>query len=282
MACFCELFMKPFKMDGKRRTTLDSWSCCVHLNNGKSTIISRDGGFCADPFFLTKDVILYEYYSFLDSRGWIEAYDLNTGSAYKVYDNGLHASFPFVFYHEGMAYVMPEQKECFVLEAFPVAFGLDGRVRLDDRKSIKLCEDVPIVDAMLLRMDGGIYCLYNEDVGRIGDPGGTLFLAKVDFAHQGLTVSESTLLSADFRVARNAGTVWYKNQSIYRVFQYKEPGGYGNGISLDRIRFNRENGFENPRHDVLCPPFFKEHQLNRLSHHLDIKVYGKVWDARLN
>lgn len=272
--------MTIFKSRAKRRITLDTWQCHVHLKDGRSTKINKQGGFCADPFLLREDVVLFEYYCFKESRGWIEACNLVTGKTYKVFDNGVHSSFPFLFSVDGIDYVMPEQRELSLLEAMPIRYGRDGSVSVAENQAIKLCVDAPIVDAMLLVHQGNLYCLYNEDVGHIGDPGGTLLLARTRLATQGLDVKGAIVLSSDFRMARNAGAAWSRRGALYRVFQRKEAGGYGNGIGIERIRLRPDGSEAGMRSDLICPPFFKEQRLDQVSHHLDIKPFGMVWDAR--
>ena len=107
-------------------------------------------------------------------------------------------------------------------------------------------------------------------------------MARARLAAQGLDVHEATVISSDFRTARNAGSAWSKRGAIYRVFQRKLPAGYGNGIGVERIRLGPERSEVGARRDIICPPFFKDQSLNRLSHHLDIKPFGMVWDARPN
>lgn len=272
--------MTIFKSRAQRKTTFDTWQCHVHLKDGRSATIKKEGGFCADPFLLREDIVLFEYYCFRESRGWIEGCNLVTGKSYKVFDNGVHSSFPFLFSVDGIDYVMPEQRELSLLEAMPIVYGRDGGVSVAEDRSIKLCADIPIVDAMLLKHQGNLYCLYNEDIGLIGDPGGTLLLARTRLETQGLDVKGAIVLSSDFRTARNAGSAWSKRGALYRVFQRKEAAGYGNGIGLERIRLGPDGSEIGARRDLICPPLFKRRKLDRLSHHLDIKPYGMVWDAR--
>ena len=272
--------MTIFKSRTKLKTTFDTWECHVHLKDGRSAIIKKDSGFCADPFLLREDTVLFEYYCFKESRGWIEAWNLVTGKSYKVFDNGVHSSFPFLFSLDGIDYVMPEQKELSVLEAMPIEYGRDGSVRVAESRAIELCTGVPIVDAMLVLHQGNWYCLYNEDIGLIGDPGGTLLLTRIQFETQGLDAKGALVLSSDFRTARNAGTVWSRRGAIYRVFQHKKPACYGNGIGIERISINHKEPRTDPCCSFINPPLFKERKLDRLSHHLDIKSFGMVWDAR--
>lgn len=272
--------MTIFKSRAKRRTTFDTWQCHVLLNDGRKETIKKADGFCADPFLLREDIVLFEYYCFKESRGWIEACHLGTGKTYKVFDNGVHSSFPFLFSVDGVDYVMPEQRELSLLEAMPISYGRDGSVSVAEGRSIKLCAGVPIVDAMLLVHQGRLFCLYNEDVGLIGDPGGTLMLAGMRLEPQGLDIKDAIVLSSDFRTARNGGSAWSRRGAFYRVFQRKEAAGYGNGIGVERIRLDLDGAVAEVRSDLICPPFFKAKGLDKVSHHLDIKPYGRVWDAR--
>ena len=67
------------------------WFCeGVSTKHGHFKIIRKDG-FCADPFLLNTDIVLYEFFSYKDERGWIEAYDIGLGVSYKVFDNYRHA-----------------------------------------------------------------------------------------------------------------------------------------------------------------------------------------------
>ena len=264
----------------KHRTTFDTWQCHVHLNDGRYMEIKKAGGFSADPFFLNEYTVIFEYYSFKESRGWIEAIDLRTGGIYKIFDNGVHSSFPYVFIHKHQIYVMPEQRQLLLLEAFPVIFDTVGRAVLREEGVIRICAGVPIVDAMTLNCNGKLLCLYNEDLGNIGDAGGTLMLGNIELGSATLNAEEAILLSSDFRYSRNAGMTWFKNGALYRIFQKKNPGEYGNGIGLDRVRLNLRGEVQDSLQKIRSPKFIRKHQLDVISHHLDIKCFGKVWDAR--
>ncbi len=272
--------MTVFKPRTKQKPTYDTWQCHVHLRDGRSAFLKKDEGFCADPFLLREDTVLFEYYCFKESRGWIEVWNLSTGKSYKVFDNGVHSSFPFLFSINGTDYVMPEQKELCLLEAMPIEYGRDGSVCVAENRTIKLCTGVPIVDAMLVQHQERWYCLYNEDIGLIGDPGGTLLLSRIQFETQGLDTQGADVLSSDYRTARNGGSVWSKRGAIYRVFQHKRPACYGNGIGIERIQTRSKDSEIITLSNLGCPPSFEERNLNILSHHLDIKSYGMAWDAR--
>lgn len=273
--------MTIFRLHKKRKATFDTWECHVKLKNGKSAVMRKEGGFCADPFLLSEHIVLFEYYCFEEARGWIESWNLVTGKSYKIFDNGAHSSFPFLFSCDGVDYVLPEQKAFSLLEAMPIDWRRDGSVRVAEKRAIKLCSDVPIVDAMVLKHQGNLYCLYNEDVGLIGDPGGTLMFARMRVEPQGLDVHNATIISSDFRTARNAGSVWSQRGAIYRVFQNKHAASYGNGIGLERINLDPEGSVTEPSsRNLIYPQLFKKHKLDRLSHHLDIKPFGIAWDVR--
>jgi hypothetical protein len=256
------------------------WFCeGLSTKHGHFKIIRKDG-FCADPFLLNTDIVLYEFFSYKDGRGWIEAYDIGLDVSYKVFDNYRHCSFPFIFELNSKKYAIPEQNDCALLQAIPILFNKQGRVIFDEDNSISLTEGRHIVDTMLLSYDNEVLCIYNEDVGYIGDPGGTLLARYIDFGQGGFHANEKHLLSADYRISRNAGSIWTFDNDIYTTYQKKKKYSYGDGLGIHKIDI----------HSKILSPSVKTKEsgyitknMETKSHHIDFSKphLGVVWDVKI-
>ncbi|KFC81624.1 glucosamine inositolphosphorylceramide transferase family protein [Buttiauxella agrestis] len=91
------------------------------LNNSKAQLLRKKYTFQADPFIIEKEdklYVFYEAFSFLNSRGMLKCrvLDSNLGEVEDIKLEGFdglkcHLSFPFLFYHEGELFMIPESSE---------------------------------------------------------------------------------------------------------------------------------------------------------------------------
>ncbi len=188
-------------------------------------------GYRADPFGLPGQARVYcEFYDYRDGLGRLQALDLDPrGTVVQArtlpVSAGRHASYPFVFQHQGQCYAVPEtaaQRRCVLHRIEP-----DGAWT----PLATLLEDVAAADATLFE-HGGLFWLAYTD------------LALGAFDNLCLRYAEDLRgpwrphalhpVKLDLRSARPAGTPFLHQGALYRPAQ-DCADGYGSALAINRI-----------------------------------------------
>lgn len=200
--------------------------------------------FWADPFPVEKDGriwILLEVLPFATKRGHLAAIELFTdgshGEAQTVMMTESHLSYPFIFTWQGELYLLPEagtSREVTLWKCveFPQSWV----------KAATLLTGVYFTDATLIEHENRWWlfltissensiCLYDE-----------LHLYYADSPLGSWTAHTDNPIKSDARNARPAGTVFCRNDTLYRPAQDCSTG-YGKATILNRIDQLNIKGF---------------------------------------
>lgn len=200
-------------------------------------IASDDNSYFADPFLWQKNGetwCFFERYDYGKRIGTICAGRLVGGQlvdVVTVLSPGYHLSFPFLFEHDGLLFMMPEACAKKWVEVwrccnFPDqwelhATALEGRV---------------IADCMMATIDDDLWLFANEASDPFGDVSSELHLYRVSGPDLlKLEPHPFNPVVFDSRYARNAGRIHHSNGKVLRPAQNNSRGLYGYGINIRRI-----------------------------------------------
>jgi len=202
------------------------------LNNSKAQLLRKKYTFQADPFIIEKEdklYVFYEAFSFLNSKGILKCRVLNSNldeiediKLIGFDDLKCHLSFPFLFYHEGELFMIPEsaeRKEVVLFRSieFPACW----------EKVKVLISDAEFTDNIYFRSEDKSYLISttmkNEMVIHSAN---TLF-------DDWNKISPSLKLSNYHH--RGAGKPYFANNKNYILTQECGPGCYGKSVYIKEL-----------------------------------------------
>jgi len=199
------------------------------------------GRYLADPFGYEHDgelVLLVEDYRYDIHRGVISAIDVNgrSAKARTVLDPGVHASYPYLFEHDGNVYCVPETYQAnevrlYRADPFPERWEL----------VTTLVSGLAALDPTVLQHDGRwwLFCTDHAD-----GPNTKLHVWHADELEGPWQPHALNPVKTDVRSARPAGTPFTHDAGLYRPAQ-DGSSSYGGGVAINRI-------------DELTPTTFRE------------------------
>ncbi len=208
------------------------------------------GRYLADPFAIEHDgrtMALVEDYHYATHRGVISAVDLNgrRARARVVLDTGVHASYPYLFEHDGSIYCVPETYQAqevrlYRATSFPTEWEL----------VTTLIDGFGAVDPTVFQ-HAGRWWLFCTD--------------EADGANSKLRIWHSAALEGpwephalnpvktDVRSARPAGTPFVHQGVLYRPAQ-DGSSSYGGGVTINRVEVLTPTGFHEVPVVTVEPP----------------------------
>jgi hypothetical protein len=200
--------------------------------------------YLADPFGLLRNGVLHvfvEAYDYRDKRAVIERHELDAASLqwrskHCVLDRPFHLSYPFVFEHEGVAYMVPESHQAGEIALYRGDASLNHWERQQ-----ALMEGVPGADASLIEVDGHWWMFYTL-VGPQGRDQRELHVAhapKLTGPWQPLAANP---VRNDRSGARPAGRPWLDAQGRVLLPVQDSSSGYGSATRLLRMAELRPEG----------------------------------------
>jgi protein-tyrosine-phosphatase/predicted ATP-grasp superfamily ATP-dependent carboligase len=210
------------------------------LENGKISNIQwlakpKRNEFFADPFGIMIDgrmIVLYEHFNYHSFRGSISKLEVKNGKIISKKNNifklPFHASYPFLFQHEGQTYCIPESQERNGIDLYKAK-----KADLSEwEKFSTVIENFAGVDPTLIQYRGKfwLFCM-DEKQGKNNQ----LFLFWAEnlsgpwFAHKKNPVKD------DITSSRPAGTPFVHNGELYRPTQDCSRV-YGGRIAITKIK----------------------------------------------
>ncbi len=195
------------------------------------------GRFFADPFVYTHDkkpYIFFEDYDFTSRKGTISVATYSDG-AFRLLGTALnlpyHLSFPYIFEHEGVTYMVPEtcgnrSIELWKCTEFPLKWELD----------VNLMTNISAVDTIIFKHGEYWWLLTNIDRTDGQSHCDELFAFFSDSPRSTTwTPHACNPIVRNPMRARNAGIVVSPSGDVIRCAQYQGFCHYGKGVSLNRI-----------------------------------------------
>lgn len=203
--------------------------------------------YLADPFGIEWDgriIALTEDYDHATHRGVISMIDVTDESGpVEVLDTGVHASYPFLFTHDGEVFCVPETYQAGEVRLyraldFPTRWQLVGT----------LIEGFPALDPTVFQHAGRwwLTCTNRDD-----GPNTKLLVFHAPALEGPWEAHPLNPVKTDVRSARPAGTPFMHDGHLHRPAQDTSES-YGGGISINRI-------------DVLTPARFSEQIVARIT-----------------
>lgn len=217
-----------------------------------------EGHFIADPFVITRegrDYCFVEDYDYAAKRGHVSAYELGDDKATAlgvVLREPFHLSFPYLFEHEGMLYMIPESasnRDIRLYECvnFPREWKL---VRTYMR-------DVSAVDSMVFRHGEHWWLFTNINPIAQGEHCSELYAFYSDDPIHGEWMPHAqNPLIVDPLCARNGGIILEKD-AVYRVAQRQGFDLYGESMTVRKIVMLTPETFEEVEITHIQPEFYE-------------------------
>ena len=212
--------------------------------------------FWADPFVFNDDknhYIFFEEEEFAVGKAHISVVAINRqtkelSAIKKVLERPYHLSYPFVFSHNGLHYILPETKknktvELYVAREFPYKWELD-RI---------LLKDINAVDSTLLYYNDKwwLFCSVTENNQILNaDELHIYYAPSLESNHW--TPHKANPVIADCRYARPAGKIFEKEGNLYRPSQDCSVN-YGYAINFNRILKLTEDEYKEMPEDKIYP-----------------------------
>ena len=190
----------------------------------------------ADPFALEKDgryYVFFEELPFASRKAHISMIELDRSGRWsapvRVLERDYHLSYPFLFEHEGVLYMIPESArnrtvELYRCVEFPHAWKLER----------KLLEGVRCVDATLHRAADRWWMFANAAAGESRMFDDELHLFSAERLSGDWQPHPRNPVKSDARCSRPAGRLFTRNGALYRPAQVCVPL-YGAGLSINRV-----------------------------------------------
>ncbi len=206
-------------------------------------IESPAGHFWADPFVVDhneKSYVFYEDFIYDQNRAVIACAEITDDGSLAnnqtILDTKGHASFPFIFEHEGLHYMIPETAgdglvDLYVADAFPLVW-----------RKLKTLLKLNCVDTVVWRSNNK-WWLHTGSLAQHGSVSTALLFSSDSLTGEWKLHPQSPV-SSDVRYARNGGRVNVTEDGrVFRISQSSERT-YGSAISLHEIETLSDTEFK--------------------------------------
>lgn len=192
--------------------------------------------FYADPFYINKNIIIFEGYNFLTGLGEVLSYDFFSKKIRKISKLKTHFSYPFIINLNSKKYLLPEisnykKSSYFYLE--------NGNNKLSKPFKIKGMDKYRIIDPTILKFNGKLFLFCNLK----NYPVENLYIFYSPSIEEEFTPHKLNPVIIDIHSSRMAGNFLIENENIYRLSQ-NNSNEYGDGISISKIICLNENQYK--------------------------------------
>lgn len=239
----------------------------------------------ADPFLWEEDgrlFVFFEDFSYYAQRAMIAAVELDgglrpVGKPKTVLDPGCHASFPFLFRHDGQLFMVPETWEAggidlYRCERFPDRWR---RVR-------RILDGVDAADSVIFPHADRWWLITSLNAPNPGPSGRFLAIFSTEDPLRGRwephPVNRETLfIDGEAGTGRNAGSIIAWEGRLFRPMQ-KSSRFYGEGTQMmEIVELTPERFHEQPA----VPPYPLEDLAGKIpGHHISTAGGAVAWDER--
>jgi hypothetical protein len=237
----------------ERTISFRQWFVAYTLNGSGAGIQASAPGFrvmtpprdrCwADPFPLFKDgryYIFIEELVFKRGKGWISVVELDENGDWspprRILETPYHLSYPFLFWHDGELYLMPESAENQTIEVYRCrSFPYEWELAAVPMQGI-LATDAT------LHHDGTRWWMFTN----LAEPGASLSdELHLFYAHSPLgpwTPHRRNPVKSDVRSARSAGRLFHRHGRLHRPAQDCSKR-YGYAVSINVVEHLDEHHY---------------------------------------
>ena len=203
---------------------------------GFTRIMSPPGHTWADPFAIERGgrhFVFFEDMPLASGKGHISMIEIGADGRWstplRVLERDHHLSYPFLFEHEGVLYMVPETAEAGTVELYRCT-----EFPLGWRRERVLLEGVRLVDATLERVAGRWWLFANGAPGssRVFDD--ELYIYHAERLLGEWQAHERNPVKSDARCTRPAGRLYWRGGALHRPAQICVPR-YGAGVSFNRV-----------------------------------------------
>lgn len=198
--------------------------------------------FYADCFWLNRDTILAEQYSYKEAKGKIVSINPADGEKQVFYEKSYHLAYPFVYRESGQVMLMFEQSVASVQE---ISEFKEGKLSLP----VKISDDY-LVDASLLKQDD-YYYLFASKKGSY--PNEKLYIYYSSDIRGPYFPHDMNPVKTDSTGARMAGQFINIDGDLIRPAQNSERY-YGESIKLFRIVELSKSTYLESEYGKILPP----------------------------
>lgn len=220
------------------------WILLYRFQNGISSsfwkfkkLIPPNHSFWADPFIVFKDnlhYVFFEEFDYSKQKGHIAMLTLQKTGEYsqpkKILEKPYHLSYPYIFEHEGIYYMIPESShnktiDLYTCTAFPDTWEFTKT----------LIPNIDAHDASILYKDNTWWIFVNVVAQEGISPHDELYIfyAESLFADTWQSHPQNPVIS-DVEFARPAGVFFEHNGMLYRPSQ-NNTNRYGYGLNFNKI-----------------------------------------------
>lgn len=251
------------------------------LKNFQKIIPPKDR-FWADPFVVYKNNkhhIFYEEFIFKQKKGHISVFTIdkegNCSTGEKILEEPFHLSYPFCFQFENEVYMIPETQE---------------------KKSIRLykCNRFPdkweFYKEIFTNIDAVDTTIYHHNdkwwmfTGVRKIDGSTwdnlhIFYSDSPISDKWISHPLNPIIEEPSNL-RSAGSIFSKNNKIYRPVQISTSNTYGKAISINRIIILNEENFIEEKIKTIEPWDKEIDGIHTLNHENGLTVLDSKWKIK--
>ena len=262
------LYLKKLKQLIESKFYFNQWALLFLNSNGhKDPFLLKDytkilppkDRFWADPFLIKehgKTYLFIEELIYKNKLGHLSVMEIDSDGNYtqpiKILEKNYHLSYPFIFKDNGDYYMIPETSghkdiQLYKAENFP----------LDWKLQETLMEDVVAVDTTIHK-DGDTYWMFTSQRNHEGvSKHVELYLySSKDLKSNNWKPHPLNPIVSDVNTARPAGSIYTKNNKLYRVSQNCSKY-YGYGLNIIEITRLTENHYEERLEQQILPNWEK-------------------------
>lgn len=241
--------------------------------------------FWADPFVVKRDGhfhVFVEEFMYATNRGHISVITLDekgnvVGEAKEVVREDYHLSYPFIFEHDNRLFMVPESSEdgslwLYECEKLPGVW----------KKKSRLAEGLIAVDPTIFFHNGRWWMFLNvADSPHVSKYTYLHLYHSSDPTTSNWTPHPKNPVVSDARRARPAGKPFLRGGWLYRPSQ-DCAGGYGRGISINRVVTLDENNYEEVKEGWIGPHLSGSHLgIHTLNRCEDLTIFDALFRVPL-
>ena len=248
--------------------------CSKSLKEYYSIIEPRNSkNYFADPFIQANQnglFVFMEEYDAETSRGRIVCVDLSeriTKESIVVIQEEFHLSFPYIFEYRGELYMCPESSasaslRVYVCETFPYNWKL----------KIECLQGEKLLDPIIFFSRDKWWLLANSGALGVEESDKTL---RVFWAFNPIDGAWNEILEVSSIHGRNGGLI-SRNGALYRVYQRRIQGSYGEGVGVALISRIELSNYNEVPVDLNFLREFRGHHIDFRDKYLTFDYKGKT------